>query len=268
MIRFEEFYSRYNKPETFNKHHCIAEIAGRDSLAAIIKAIKDNNIRKIYPTALFHKGLYGNSHIASRNVKFLADFTKEQQLICKIEPLISIDISSVFNSTIIKCLTIVQKYFNFFVPCIPCHLLLHLIRIPIAKQLNLNQIISGEREFHGDLVKLNQKAEILDLFKKLMKSQEIELIQPVRNVIKGRRISSILEGRWDNEEEQYRCIFSGSYRDEYGRIIHDLKQIKQQINEFYYPIILKIIDYISSNHKLPSTQWISIIISDHVLKIL
>ncbi len=267
MIKFEDFFRKYDKSKQFNEQYYIAEIAGRDSIAAIITALNKYNIKKIFPTAIFHSGLYGDLSIASRNVNFLKKFTIHKEINCEIETLISLDISTLFNSVILKTLTIIQKHYGFFTPCVSCHLLLHLMRVPIAKYLRVNRVITGERELHDKIIKINQKGEILELFKSLLKNQEIELIQPIRKISIGREISTILGENWSNEEEQYNCIFSGSYTDENGELIHNSKDLIMQINDFYYPLFLEIVNYISSNFKVPYSNWISDKIRNYIVKV-
>ncbi|MHA1311366.1 MAG: hypothetical protein ACTSQO_10610 [Candidatus Helarchaeota archaeon] len=237
ILRINDFVKKYkdfhfycmNKDDVY-----IAEISGQDSIAAIIEVIKNENVEKIYPTAVYHNAMIGDFLAEQKNIYFLKKSLKNPSIIF---PLISIDVSDIFNTIVLRNMGIVQVKYGFYSPCPPCHLLFHLIRVVIAKILGIKKIITGEREKHDKMIKINQTPQILDYFYKMIKSNyQIELIQPLRKISSTTEITKILGKNWDSSLPQTGCILSKNYLDENKNpIMFDDNIWKKQLNEFYLP---------------------------------
>ncbi|MBW2568941.1 MAG: hypothetical protein JRD93_13615 [Deltaproteobacteria bacterium] len=120
----------------------IVEIAGRDSVAAAVKAVEDEGFTDLLPTYVYTGTEYGAWSSVGEAVKRLS----------KRLPEIRVHPPLVFGSPLFwQALNgrfineLIAKY-DFFTPCIGCHLYLHSVRIPLALALGKAPIISGERE--------------------------------------------------------------------------------------------------------------------------
>jgi len=91
-------------------------------------------------------------------------------------------------------------------------LYLHAARIPLAAKLGNIPIISGERESHSGMVKINQTAEALDFYLAFAGQFSISLLFPLRHISSGDDIERILQMPWKRGKEQVGCALSGNYR--------------------------------------------------------
>ncbi|MFX0071469.1 MAG: hypothetical protein ACFFAO_10305 [Candidatus Hermodarchaeota archaeon] len=233
----------------------IVEVAGKDSIAAVLKALKQFKFKNLLSVSLWHRAIYGNIYEPLHYFKYLIENFPFEGIIHG--DLIYLDAANLFEQTIVKTLTIIQKYFKYYHPCPACHLFFHMIRIPIAKHYNINQFITGEREYHGTIQKLNQLSEILSTFKNLLHKYQIELIQPLKKIQDDKKIYELLENLNTIRITPSKCIFSKSYYDEMKGIPLNLKLIISSLKEFYYPLLSKIVDFIIDENREPDEIWIN-----------
>ncbi|MCP4762759.1 MAG: hypothetical protein GY870_13350 [archaeon] len=232
----------------------IAEIAGKDSIAAIIQAIEDQKIESVIGIGIYHRGFYGNIDEPVENYSLFQNFLVTDHLISY--PIIYLNISDLFERLIIKNSAIIQKYFKYFNPCPACHLLFHMMRIPVAQHYNIRYIITGERIYHGNIQKLNQHGEILSKYKKYLEKHQINLIQPLLDIQKDEEIYQLLGKQWNPNILPCKCMFSKNYYDEDGEIPFDLKNIISSLENFYFPLFSSVVKYIISNKEEPNSLWI------------
>ena len=252
LITFDKFYSAQIPKSESNEQIFISEVAGKDSIAGLIQASREYNIKNLLGVGIFHRSFFGN--ILEPNEHF--EYAKE--LISQIDfdstNFLYLDVSNLFDRLIIRNMAIVQKYFGYYSPCPPCHLFFHMMRIPIAKYYGITKIITGERELHGDHKKLNQIPEVLSLFKDLLEKAGIELIQPIRKIRNDEEIFELLGNSWKSAEP-FKCSFSKNYYDETGEIPFKIPTILKSLENFYYPLFSSVVDYIIINHKEPEDNW-------------
>jgi len=221
-----------------NRHLAIAEIAGRDSIAAAIKSVEEEKFTDLLPTFVYTGTEYGPWSSVVQAVERLS----KQLPKIRIHNLVvmgSPDFWRALNGRFISIL--IEKY-GFYTPCIGCHLYLHSIRIPLAINIGNVPIISGERERHNGNIKVNQTAGALDFYKKLSEDFGIQLLLPLRHIQKGSHIEEILEYHWQEGKEQLGCTLSGNYRRldrEHNIRSH---QVQRYMEEFALPCTKKIIE--------------------------
>lgn len=132
------------------------------------------------------------------------------------------------------------KEYGYYRPCIGCHAYLRIIRIPLAKHLG-GKIISGERLYHNGDFKIDQIEEVLNVYSKICRDFDVELILPIRYIREGKKIKEIIGEEWEQGEKQFSCVFSGNYRDKDGKVIFDKEGILKMLNEFIYPASVEIL---------------------------
>jgi hypothetical protein len=212
-----------------SKNSAIAEIAGRDSIAAVIRACEINDIRIIIPTIAYTGTEYGRWDIT---------FDKVNQLKKRLEK----SGISVYNPILLgspklwwqicgRYSLIMFKRYGFYSHCVGCHLYFHAIRIPLAKKLNCKVIIGGERELHDGKIKVNQISVALDAYIDFLKKYDIELLLPLRYISSGKEIEEIINEQWQEGEDQLSCVLSKNYQDKDGESLYSEGAIKDYLYE-------------------------------------
>lgn len=216
----------------------IGEFAGRDSAAAIIKAMEDKDIDHVLPMATFAPTEYGDFNTLKANVKSTQNRAAEihgntktvDELVYYSHP----DLWSVLNGRFAYEL---RKKYGFFSPCIGCHAYFHLVRIPFALQLG-KKIISGERENHDGRIKINQLGPCLDIYQKITAYFGVQLLMPLRNIQQGKEVVDLLGWDWEEGGSQPVCALSGNDRDAKGQVHYDPDALTHFLNEFLYPVAI------------------------------
>jgi hypothetical protein len=252
LITFDKFYSAQRLKSESNEYFFIGEVAGKDSIAALIQASIEYNIINLLGIGIFHRSFFGNILEPNEHFEYAKDLISHRDI--DSTNFLYLDVSNLFDRLIIRNMAIVQKYFGYYSPCPPCHLFFHMMRIPIAKYYGIRKIISGERELHGDRKKLNQIPEVLSLFKDLLEKEGIELIQPIRKIRNDEKIFEILGHSW-RSAKPFKCSFSKNYYDESGEIPFKIQKILKSLESFYYPLFSFVVEFIIIHHKEPEENW-------------
>ena len=218
----------------------IGEFSGRDSAAAIIKAMESNDINIVLPIVAFTGTDYGDMDIFYKNWKLLNNRINQLYEDKTLLPLHFIFEPKLWNALNGRFAVMVSKKYNYYTPCIGCHAYLRIIRIPIAKQLS-GKIISGERIHHNEDFKIDQFKEVLETYHKLCSEFDVELLLSVKDVKEGEEIKEIIGYKWEQGKNQFSCVFSGNYRDKDGKVIFDKENILGILNEFIYPSSVEIL---------------------------
>ncbi|GFN36131.1 hypothetical protein [Tepidimicrobium xylanilyticum] len=232
----KKLFEIYDLTKDLPKDTVIGEFAGRDSVAAILKAMEDSSISNILPIASFAPTEYGNFEILKFNYEKMIKRAKELYGSNKtIYPLVyysNFDLWSVINGRFVDSII---EGFNFYTPCVGCHAYFHLLRIPIALRLS-KKIIAGERESHDGRIKINQTAESLDAYEKMAKALNVELIMPLRYVEDGNNVEKILGWEWKEGKDHQRCAFNKNYVNPKGNVTYNKDKMKEYIDKYLYPV--------------------------------
>ena len=217
----------------------IGEFSGRDSVAAIIKAMEEG-IDFVLPVVAFTGTDYGNIAIFYKNWeitnKRIKDIDRDKVLL----PLHFMFEPKLWNALNGRWVALLFKRYGYYSPCIGCHAYLRIIRIPLARHLG-NKIISGERLYHNGDFKIDQIEEVLNVYSKICRDFDVELILPIRYIKEGKKIKEIIGEEWEQGEKQFSCVFSGNYRDKDGKVIFEKIGILKLLNEFIYPTSIEIL---------------------------
>jgi len=222
------------------KDIAVGEFSGRDSAAAIIRAMECDNINIVLPIVAFTGTDYGDVNIFYKNWKLLNKRINQLYEDKTLLPLHFIFEPKLWNALNGRFAVMVSKKYNYYTPCIGCHAYLRIIRIPIAKQLS-GKIISGERIHHNGDFKIDQFKEVLETYHKLCNVFGVELILSVKDIKGGDEIKNIIGYKWEQGKNQFSCVFSGNYRDRDGKVIFDKENILKILNEFIYPSSIEIV---------------------------
>ena len=221
------------------RHTAVAEIAGRDSIAAVLKYVETHRIDTLVTTAGYTGTEYGEWEHINQAVTRLRDKLPGEIRITK--PLI-LGSPAFWRALNGRFQGEIFSRLGFISPCLACHLYLHSIRIPLAKLINCKTIISGERESHDGRMKVNQTHEVLECYSRMASYFDIDLVFPLRFIEKGDTIVSILQMDWEENRSQMECVLSGNYR-----IAENPGSIKNEKNLFFLekfalPLTIKVLE--------------------------
>lgn len=215
----------------------IAELAGKDSVAAIHKFIRTHENIRIIPSIVYTRTEYGGFDSYFESLKFLKKYAIECGV--EFEEVLELSNEKFWNIFCIKYQYQLHQKFGFYTPCIMCHLYAHLVRIPFCYQLGAEGIITGERFFHGKNVKTNQHPKTLECFQKLIDYSGLELIQPLVEVKDADEVASEIGDREIiDHANDTKCILSGNLNS------YSIDEIALQkfLDEYVYRIGAYIID--------------------------
>ncbi len=194
----------------------IGEIAGRDSIAAVLEAVKQGNLQALLPTVAYTGTEFGDWEALFGKIERLAASLEGQGI--KVFHPVVLGSPRWWRHLCGRYVPSLFARFGFYSPCASCHLYLHALRIPLALRIGCRMIIGGERESHQGTIKINQTAVALDAYTSFARSFGIELLLPVRNIHGDDDIAAIVGTQWREKDEQLECVLSKNYRDEQGMV--------------------------------------------------
>lgn len=215
------------------KPYYIQEIAGRDSIAAMVKYLKENPERHqgVILSAAFSPTEFGNLQYVLDAFLIAEEIAKNYSL--------GVVFSASKDTFLWKKLTGENSFrysrkYGFYTPCILCHLYFHLLRGYLAIDTQAGPVVSGERAFHGTKIKLNQTYEAAQAYLAAFQKADLEIVFPVLNVSEEEELLKLLPKNWKEGEEQLSCVFSGSstIKDE-----SEMNSIKESYKSFLEEVV-------------------------------
>ncbi len=228
----------------------IVEMAGRDSVAAAVEAVKQKGFTDLVPVYVYTGTEYGPWASVETAVLRLRKRLPD----IRIHELMVMGSPRFWHAMNGRLTSELIKRYGFYTPCVGCHLYLHAARIPLSRLLEA-PIIAGERERHDGAVKVNQTATALEGYLALARIFKTQLLFPLRDIDDGREIERILGLRWKQDEEQLACVFSGNYRLAEKRIAVNEAKIAVYLEEFAIPLAQAVVQSylqkkVPDHHKL------------------
>lgn len=210
----------------------VAEIAGRDSVAAAVVAVRERGFRTILPTAVYTGTEYGDRQAPERAAQRLRELVGDS---ARVLPLVSLASPGLWSALNGRFASVVHQAFGMCSPCLACHLYMHLARVPLAWALGDVPLIAGERDSHGGRAKLSQTSLGIDAYVRVLARSGIELIEPVRHVHDGAGITALVGDDWEAGERQLRCVHSGNYLALDGAVAYDELAYSRYLHGFMEP---------------------------------
>lgn len=249
IVTVEESYTLYTQ-ETLEELRAYAPgevavtaIAGRDSVAAAIKALRERPvIHTLVPTSVGTGTEFGSTDSLDDAVTFLRrrileEFPDRPIHVLDVVRFASPPLWAAMNSRFASDL---QEVFGINSPCLACHLYLHIARVPLARAIHSTIIITGERDTHDGRIKLSQTIDSIDAEVRVVARAGIELLAPVRTAPSS-EVSQLVPG-WREGEKQLECVHSGNYKRSDGSVAYDRNTHARYVAEFYEPLGDAIID--------------------------
>lgn len=216
----------------------IVEIAGRDSVAAAVVAVRERGFRELVPTVAFTGTETGDRDAPMRIVSTLRGLVGRSTVVH--DP-VALSDPAMWSAMNARPCAEVRRRFGVCSPCLACHLYLHLLRVPLAWSHGNAPVIAGERDTHDGRIKLSQMPEGIDAAARVLEYAGIELLQPIRSA-SGAEVAELVGGGWDQEASQLGCQLSGNYVNFDGSVTYDADGYRRYVSEFFEPIGRAVID--------------------------
>ncbi len=236
------------EPRAAGEGVVIAEIAGRDSAAAVLEAVRQRPIQTILPTIAYTATEFGDWAVPLRKCEDLRRRLSAEGI--TVRPPVFLGSPRFWWLLCGRPASIHTARYGLPTTCLGCHLYVHALRIPLAKRVGADTVISGERENHDNRIKLNQIADALDAYVGFLADYDVELRLPVRHVREGAGILAILGEEWKEGRGQLQCVLSKNDQDENGRVTYDSDSVKRFFSEFALPVAQKVVDTYLSGQTL------------------
>lgn len=231
-----DILARMSQPATSSL--AIAEIAGRDSIAAVIAAANEHGFERILPTFGFTGTEIGDFAAPMRAVERLKGLLGNRVEV--LEPLELRDeaLWAALNSAYADE---ISDRFGVCSPCLACHLYFHLLRVKTSWKHDGAPVIAGERDTHDGRIKLSQTTASINASVRILAHGDVDLLQPIRG-LSGEGVAALVGGAWAEGGAQLSCEHSGNYTEPDGSVRYDHGGYKRYLAEFYEPAGKAIID--------------------------
>jgi hypothetical protein len=216
----------------------IVEIAGRDSVAAAVAAVREHGYRTLVPTIAFTGTETGDRQAPMRAVRVLRGLLGERVHVR--EP-IALSDPALWSAMNARPAAEIQQRFGVYSPCLACHLYLHLLRVPLAWSEDGAPVIAGERETHDGRIKLSQTPASIAATERVLAHAGVRLLEPVRTM-SGEQVAELVGGDWDQKAGQLGCQLSGNYVNFDGSVTYDETGHERYLAEYFEPVGRAVID--------------------------
>ncbi|MDO8915853.1 MAG: hypothetical protein Q7W16_07215 [Coriobacteriia bacterium] len=196
----------------------IVEIAGRDSVAAAVAAVRERGFRTVLPTAVATGTDYGDEGTPARAAKMLMDILGSS---VEVLPLVRIGSPALWSALNGRYAAVLRGRYGLHSPCLACHLYMHLCRLPLAWELGDAPIVAGERDTHGGRLKVSQMPLGIDACVRVLARAGVELVEPIRHVHSAEEIVGLVGDGWEQGAKQLGCVLGGNYADLDGDVTLD-----------------------------------------------
>jgi len=215
----------------------IAEIAGRDSLAAVVRAVEQRGFTTLLPTVVCVGTEYGDLKAPERAVFALAERLPNVEILAPLwfsSPKLWAALNGRFAA-------VVAERFGVSSACLACHLYMHLCRLPLARTLGGVPVIAGERDTHDGRIKLSQTHASIDAAIEVLEYAGVELLEPIRDASSD-DVEALVGEQWKRYGSQTACLLSGNYVGLGGEVAFDGAAHRWYSREFLVPAGMAIID--------------------------
>ncbi|MDH4139105.1 MAG: hypothetical protein OEV43_00870 [Coriobacteriia bacterium] len=234
----------------------IVEIAGRDSFAAAVAAIRERGFTEILPTVALTGTELGDTRAPLFALEPLDRILGDECTILQLAYLQDGELWSALNG---RYATVISDRFGVCSPCLACHLYMHLLRVPVSWEMGGAPVIAGERDTHDERVKLSQTPESIDASVRVLAYGDVELLQPIRES-SSEDIEGILGDGWPESGMQLGCLFSDNYRDLEGWARYNADGYERYIAEFFEPMGRAVIDaWRAQQEGVPFPTWDTVV---------
>jgi hypothetical protein len=244
-------------PHSTTEGFAIAEIAGRDSVAAAVAAVAERGFTSLLPTIAFTGTETGDPDAPLRAVATLQGLLGDR---CEVLEPVYLQEPELWSAMNARYAGVLGERYGLCSPCLACHLHLHLLRVPLSWESGGAPVIAGERDTHDGRVKLSQTTGSIDAAVRVLAHGGVELLQPIRHA-SGEDVAALVGESWDEGAGQLECLLSGNYAAVDGSVTFDADAYTRYLHEFFEPLGRAVVDaWRAQRGGGPSPQWHSIVV--------
>jgi hypothetical protein len=230
----------------------IVEIAGRDSVAAAVAAVREQGFRTLIPTLASTGTETGDRDAPMRAIAALRALLGDTADV--LEP-VALSNTALWSAMNARPAAEIQHRFGVYSPCMACHLYLHLLRVPLAWERGNAPIVAGERETHDGRIKLSQTPQSIAATERVLAHAGVRLLEPVRHM-SGAEIAALVDDGWVQGSGQLGCLLSGNYMNFDGSVTYDEAGYARYLAEYFEPVGLAVIDaWRAERNGAPATDF-------------
>ena len=238
----EEMRSRY---ENIGNRVLLTDFAGRDSIAACMQILKDEEIDTVIPVGDIVPSRYGDTESYSQNWNTLAQLIKNNHSGIDLKPWFIVDGQDFWETLNQRYVEQIMGKFGWFTPCLGCHFHFYAMRSVLVEILGHDNTIlaSGEKRLHKNgKRKANQTDAAVKAYGKFSLERGIDHRFPIHNYETEEQIGSLIGSEWNEGGSQMSCIHSGNDQDHKGRLKFTDEQISEMMTEYILPMGNKYIE--------------------------
>jgi len=217
----------------------VVEIAGRDSVAAAVAAVRERGFTTLLPTSVATGTEYGDEHAPEMASAHLAELLGDGVDVLPTVRLGSPRLWAALNG---RFASVIAERFRISSPCLACHLYMHLARVPLSLLLGAAPVVAGERDTHGGRVKLSQASPGIDACGRVLARAGVELLEPVRRIRDGEEIAGLVGPGWGAATRQLCCVHSANYAGLDGEVVLDELAYARYVHGFLEPAGNAVVD--------------------------
>lgn len=211
----------------------ILEIAGRDSVAAAVVAVRERGLTTLLPTSVATGTEYGDAGAPGRAVEHLRTLLGGR---VEVLPPLRLGSPRLWAALNGRFANVISERHRIFSPCLACHLYMHLARLPIAHAVGDAPIIAGERDTHDGRMKLSQTPVGIDACVRVLARGGVELLEPIRRVRDDDAIAELVGPDWAACPRQLCCVHSSNYAGLDGEVSFDELAYTRYVHGFLEPV--------------------------------
>lgn len=184
----------------------IAALAGRDSIAALISAVRTHSFDVVVPSVVLTQTEKGDARAPLKALEVARTALAGETTIT--EP-VWLTSPALFSALNVRYAEVLSSRYASWCVCSACHLYVNLCRLPLSRMLGGVPIISGDRDSHDGRIKPSQTPEVIDAMTAVLAHAGVSLLEPLREAT-GAQIEELLGGkRWAEGKAQLVCEHSG-----------------------------------------------------------
>ncbi len=214
----------------------IVEVAGRDSIAAAVRAAAEGGFDLFLPAIAYTGTEVGEWEVPFEKVRLLRRLVEARGAEVEVLAPVVLGAPALWHVLGGRYATALIKRFGFYTPCLGCHLYLHALRVPLARALGCANVVAGERERHDGRVKVNQLGVALDAYARLLADFAVELTLPLRHVAAGPEVEKLAGTDWREGAGQMFCVLRGNYKSPSGAVSYDELAVTRFFADFAVPV--------------------------------
>lgn len=224
----------------------MAEIAGRDSVAAVAALAGEVEMRRVLPTIAYAGTEYGDIDMLPSNVDRLRLLLRPMGVEV-MEPVV-LGSPLWWGAVIGRPNSLLSRRYGPWHICVGCHMYFHAVRVPLAWEAGAYELICGERLFHHGRLKVNQMRPAVLAYSRALAEWGITLHAPLLEIDDEARLLE-LAGEWDEGDRQPGCVLSGNYYDLDGQPLYDDSGLQAYLEGYLIPVTGRILHAVRDGEK-------------------